>query len=149
MSKLHSLYFLAIGAIVFVLASIGSSGAAPDGEVKAAYAAWDAAFKKGDAKAISAFYAEDALFLPANHKVIKGRDAVEKFFAEMLGGGATNHKLDMIEAGGNGKLLYGSAKWTADGKDSAGKHQPWGGNASHVFEKGADGKLKIKLHTFN
>ena len=27
--------------------------------------------------------------------------------------------------------------------------QPWGGIATHVFERQGDGSLKIKLHTFN
>jgi ketosteroid isomerase-like protein len=149
MRKLYSLCFVLVAALTLSLAASLSSAASPDSEVKAAYAAWDAAFKKSDAKAVAAFYADDALFLPADHKVIKGPDGVEKFFAGLFGMGAANHKLELIEAGGEGKLLYGSAKWSADGKDASGKDQPWGGVATHVFQKQPDGKLKIKLHTFN
>ena len=149
MRKLYSLCFALIAALTLSLAALLPLAAAPDSEVKAAYAAWDAAFKKADAKAIAAFYADDALFLPADHKVIKGPDGVEKFFAGLFGMGATNHKLELIQAGGEGKLLYGSAKWSADGKDASGKDQPWGGVATHVFQKQPGGKLKIKLHTFN
>ena len=149
MRNLYSLCFAFVAALAFSLAASLPVVASPDSEVKAAYAAWDAAFKKADAKAIAAFYADDALLLPADHKVIKGPSGVEKFFAGIFGMGATNHKLELIEAGGEGKLLYGSAKWSADGKDSSGKDQPWGGVATHVFQKQSDGKLKIKLHTFN
>jgi ketosteroid isomerase-like protein len=41
-----------------------------DEQVKAAYAAWDDAFNKGDAKAVAAFYTDNATFLPATHDVV-------------------------------------------------------------------------------
>jgi uncharacterized protein (TIGR02246 family) len=148
MSKLYSLCFalaaLAIGALTFITPATAS-----ESDVKAAYSAWDAAFKKGDAKAIAAFYAGDALLLPADHSVVRGTDGVEKFFKGVLDTGATNHQLELIEARSEGKLLYAAAKWKADGKDKSGKPQPWAGVATHVFEKQSDGTLKIKLHTFN
>lgn len=123
--------------------------ASPEEEVTAAYAAWDAAFKSADAKAVAAFYAEDAIFLPASHEVIQGPAGVEKFFTGIFGMGVTAHKLDLIKAQGDGTLLYGTAKWSANGKDANGADQPWGGLATHIFERQADGNLKIKLHTFN
>lgn len=118
------------------------------GDVKAAYTAWDEAFKKGDAKAIAAFYADDALILPADHEVYRGPAGAEKFFSGVLSA-AKNHKLVLIEARGEGNTVYGAARWSADGKDKDGKPQPWKGVATHIFQKGGDGKLKIKLHTFN
>ena len=45
--------------------------------------------------------------------------------------------------------MFGAAKWSAKGKDAAGTDQPWGGVATHIFEKQADGTLKLRLHTFN
>ena len=48
-------------------------------DVTAAYGAWDAAFNRGDAKAVAAFYAADAKFLPADHSVHTGPADVEKF----------------------------------------------------------------------
>ncbi|RWO20364.1 nuclear transport factor 2 family protein [Mesorhizobium sp.] len=120
-----------------------------DDQVKAAYVAWDAAFNKADAKAVAAFYTDDAIFLPATHDVIKAPDGVEKFFGGLFGMGVTGHKLELIEAGGDGNLLFGTAKWSAKGKDANGADQPWAGLATHVFEKQADGSLKLRLHTFN
>ncbi|MFA1678178.1 DUF4440 domain-containing protein [Rhizobium mongolense] len=120
-----------------------------DDEVKAAYSAWDAAFNKADAKAVAAFYTDNAIFLPATHDVIKGPGGVEKFFGGIFGMGVTGHKLELIEAQGDGKLLVGTAKWSAKGKDAKGADQPWAGVATHVFEKQADGSLKLRVHTFN
>lgn len=120
-----------------------------DDEVKAAYSAWDAAFNKGDAKAVAAFYTDDAIFLPATHDVIKGRDGVEKFFSGLFGMGVTGHKLELIEVQDDGNVVIGTAKWSANGKDAKGADQPWAGVATVVFEKQADGSLKLKVHTFN
>jgi ketosteroid isomerase-like protein len=109
----------------------------------------DAAFNNADAKAIAAFYTDDAIFLPATHDVIKGPAGVEKFFGGIFGMGVTGHKLELIEAQGEGNLLIGTAKWSAKGKDAKGADQPWAGVATHVFEKQADGSLKLRVHTFN
>lgn len=118
-------------------------------QVKSAYSAWDAAFNKADAKAVAAFYTDNAIFLPATHDVIKGPVGVEKFFGGLFGMGVTGHKLELIEAQGDGNLLFGTAKWSAKGKDASGADQPWAGTATHVFEKQPDGSLKVRLHTFN
>lgn len=122
---------------------------ARDEEIGAAYAAWDAAFAKADAKALAAFYADDAIFLPATHDIIRGPAGVEKFFAGIFGMGVTGHKLELIEAHSEGKLVFGAAKWSANGKDANGADQPWAGIATHIFERQNDGSLKLKLHTFN
>jgi hypothetical protein len=65
---------------------------ASEGEIAPAYAAWDVAFAKGDAKAIAALYADDAIFLPATHDVIKGPSGVEKFFVGIFGMGVTGQQ---------------------------------------------------------
>ena len=149
MSKLLSF----CAAILLVLgsgfATVAAYAGSPEEDVAAAYAAWDAAFGKADSAAIAAFYAEDAVFLPPTHDVINGPAGVEKFFADLFKGGATAHKLELLKAQGDETLLYGAAKWSAMGKDANGADQPWGGIATHVFERQGDGSLKIKLHTFN
>jgi uncharacterized protein (TIGR02246 family) len=149
MSRLLSIcaaILLVVGSAFVTTASYAGS---PEEDVTAAYAAWDAAFSKADAGAIAAFYAEDAVFLPPSHNVIEGPAGVEAFFAELFKGGATAHKLELVKAQGDDTLLFGAAKWSAMGKDSNGADQPWGGIATHVFERQSDGSLKIKLHTFN
>ena len=149
MAYLH-LLFRATAIVVFLgLIPIQAVAASTEDDVKAAYAAWDAAFNKGDAKALAALYADDALFLPATHAVVKGPVDVEKFFAGLFGMGVTAHKFEIIEARGEGNLIYAAAKWTATGKDANGADEPWSGLGASVFERQADGSLKMKLHTFN
>jgi uncharacterized protein (TIGR02246 family) len=113
-------------------------------QVSAAYAAWDAAFNKGDPKAVAAFYAEDAVILPPTHDVLKGPSEAEKFFAGLFAAGVTGHKLEVLEANGDDDLIVAAARWSAKGKDG-----PLGGVATHEFARQADGSLKLRLHTFN
>lgn len=113
-----------LGVCLFAAAS---AGAGPAEDVRAAYAAWDNAFNAGDAQAVAAAYAQDALFLPATHDVIKGPEAIGTFFGGLFDMGVTGHKLDLIEAQGDGALLVGTARWSARGKDAAGADQPWAG----------------------
>jgi uncharacterized protein (TIGR02246 family) len=134
---------------MWLLTLAAANAAAPDEQVRAAYAAWDEAFNKGDAKAVAAFYTDDAIFLPATHEVIRGPAGVEKFFSGLFGMGVTGHKLELIEAHSEGNLVFGADKWSAKGKDANGKDQPWGGLATHIFKRQSDGGLKIELHTFN
>ncbi len=132
-----------------LIAPVAASAASLDDEVRAAYAAWDAAFNNGDAKVVAAFYTEDALLLPPSHDIIKGPAGVEKFFAGLLANGVTGHKLELIEAKGDAGLIVAAAKWSAAGKDANGAPDAFGGIATHVFARQADGSLKLKLHTFN
>jgi ketosteroid isomerase-like protein len=63
--------------------------------------------------------------------------------------GVTDHQLELIEAREEGDTVIGAANWSATGKDGEGNDQPWGGIATHVFERQDDGSLKLTLHTFN
>jgi uncharacterized protein (TIGR02246 family) len=141
---------VAVAAFLFAM-SLSHLGYADEFEdqIKSAYAAWDTAFNKQDAKELAGFYTEDAYFLPATHEVIEGRAGVQKFFAGLFSGGVKDHKLELIEADGDGKLVFGAAKWSASGKDDKGQPAKFSGNATHVFEKQPDGSLQLKLHSFN
>lgn len=140
---------LALAGVIALPLAAGAASA--EDEVVSAYQAWDAALNSGDAKAVAAFYTEDAVFLPATHDVVEGPSGVEKFFAPMLAGGFTGHKLELIEVMGeeDDEVIVAAAKWSGQGKDAAGAAANWSGVATHVFERQADGSLKLKLHTFN
>jgi len=118
-------------------------------QVENAYAAWDAAFNKKDSNAVAAFYTDDAYFLPPSHNVLQGPKEVAEFFSGLFDAGVTDHKLELIEAQGNGNIVFAAAKWSASGKSAQGQPATHSGVATHVFENKPDGKLKLKLHTFN
>lgn len=118
-------------------------------QVRSAYAAWDATFNKADPKAVAALYVDFAIFLPASHDVIRGPAEVERFFAGLFANGVSGHKLELIDAQGNGDLVVGAAKWSAKVKGTDGTTQDINGIATHIFQRQAGGTLKLKLHTFN
>ncbi|MBB4258662.1 MULTISPECIES: YybH family protein [unclassified Bradyrhizobium] len=140
-----------ISALVICLLGAPGISLAADakGDVQQAYAAWDAAFNKHDAKAIGASYVATAKLMPPTHQVASGPAEIESFFAGLFANGVTGHKLEMIDVGGDDKVVFGTAKWSATGKDKEGKPSPLGGLAMHVFERQADGSLKLRLQTFN
>ncbi len=139
----------ALALCLLMVAPVGSFAAEPKSDVTAAYAAWDAAFNKGDAKTLAAAYLPNAKLLPPTHEVASGPAAIEKFFAGLHANGVTDHKLEVIDAGGDNKVVYGTANWSAKGKDKDGKPATFSGIATHVFERQADDSLKLRLHTFN
>ncbi|WP_280151846.1 DUF4440 domain-containing protein [Piscinibacter sp. XHJ-5] len=140
--------FLALSTSLSLIAPSAVVGAEVKSDVAAAYAAWDSAFKQG-AKAIAAAYTTDAVLLPPSHEVATGPAAIEKFFAGVIGSGVSNHRLQVLEAGSSGQLVYAAARWSAEAKGSDGTVKSVGGLATHVFERGPGGQLKLKLHTFN
>jgi uncharacterized protein (TIGR02246 family) len=144
----------AIPAVLFLSGGLVSgvsvaSAQSVEEEVTSAYAAWDEAFNSGEAAAVAEAYAEDATFLPPTHEVIEGPEAIQTFFDGILGMGVTGHNLELIEAHEAGDSIIAAARWSATGKDEAGADQPWGGIATHVFERDDAGNLTLRLHTFN
>jgi uncharacterized protein (TIGR02246 family) len=45
---------------------------------------WAAAFNKGDAAAVAAFYTDDAYVLPAGAPMVKGHDAIQSFWQQAM-----------------------------------------------------------------
>lgn len=139
----------AFALCLLTVAPVESFAGDPKSDVSAAYAVFDAAFNKGNAKAVVALYVPNAKVLPPTHQVASDPAAIEKFFDGFFTSGVTDHKLEVIDAGGDDKVLYGTANWSAKGKDKDGKPANFSGLATHVFERQADGSLKLRLHTFN
>ena len=93
-------------------------------EISAAYAAWDSAFNKADAKAVAAAYLPNAKLLPPTHEVISGPAEIENFFAGLFSSGFTDHNLTIIDAGGDDNVVYSAANWSAKGKGADGAPKP-------------------------
>ena len=149
MKRSNALVAAATLFLLGMLLPLAAHAASPEEDVTAAYTAWDAAFNAGDAAAVAALYTDDAIFLPPTHDVVEGPAGVEKFMSGLFNMGITGHTLEIIKVSGDGNLVVAAAKWTAIGKDASGADHPSSGVATHVFERQADGSLKLKLHTFN
>ena len=133
-----------LSAAAGLLMPAAARAASPEDDVRTAYAAWDAAFNKGDPKALADFYTEDAIFLPPSHEIIQRPAGIEKFFATLFASGVTGHKLELAQANATDEIIVAAARWSAKAKGS-----PVGGFATHEFTKQPNGALRIRLHTFN
>jgi ketosteroid isomerase-like protein len=138
----------AIALFLFSAGPAGSFAADPKSDGTAAYAAWDTAFNKGDAKAVAAAYLPNAQLLPPTHEVASGPSAIEKFFAGLHENGVTGHKLELIDAGGNDKVVYGTANWSAKVRTRRASLRP-SAAPPRTYSRQADNSLKLRLHTFN
>ena len=145
MHKSSKLMFAAALVVTAVAAVAGPA----DDQVASAFTAWNAAFNKGDAKGVAAFYTSDAMVLPASHDIVNSPADIEKFFAGLINNKVTGHVLQPFKIIEVGDTLIVASKWSANGRDDKGNETTFGGVATHVFHKQAEGSYKLKLHPFN
>jgi len=131
------------GTLLFYAAALAD----PAADVKAVYAAWDAAFSARDSKRVTAFYTEDAVFVPqSRHMILIGSGAVENFVQGLFDIGITSHKLEFIEVvTSNAQMIVVLGTWSARLKDGTADD----GIVAQVFQKQPDGTLKIKFQIVN
>ena len=87
MNRSKKMSWLAVGIVALVGSMVGfahaASPASADGTaIRAQSANWEKAYNRGDAKAVAALYAEDALVLPPGASGVHGRTAILEFFTK-------------------------------------------------------------------
>ena len=118
---------LSLLAMTFTLALPLSDAQAAGGveEAKAGIAQsnakWEAAVKAGDAAAIAALYTSDALVLPPDQEMAKGRAGAEKVFGGMLKAGVKSVGLhtDTVERAGDYAIETGTVTVTVQPEGKA------------------------------
>lgn len=84
---------------------------------------WQAAYNAGDAAGVAALYAEDGILLPPNSPPVKGRKAIEVFWAGAIESGGTT-ELTVQKMYGMGENVTEVGAWVATAAD--GSHQDHG-----------------------
>jgi uncharacterized protein (TIGR02246 family) len=112
-------------------------------------AKWEAAVKAGDAAAIAALYTSDALVLPPDQELAKGRAGAEKVFGGMLKAGVKSVGLhtDNVERAGDYAIETGAVTVTVQ-PEGKGAHTS-NGKYVVVWKRQSDGSWQLHRDVWN
>jgi uncharacterized protein (TIGR02246 family) len=85
--------------------------------IEAANAEFGAAYGRGDARAIAAFYTEGGQLYPPNERVVAGRAAIEEFWKAAMDSGAKGVEVKTTEVDGLGDSAVETGTYTLYAKD--------------------------------
>ncbi|MGD9346327.1 MAG: SgcJ/EcaC family oxidoreductase [Candidatus Aminicenantes bacterium] len=118
-------------------------------EIEAANAKFGEAVRAGDAAMLASYYTEDATLLPPNSEMIKGRAAVEAYWAGGFQMGIKDVLLTTVDVMGMGDLVceIGTAKVSLqpeemDAMEDMAKYLV-------VWKKGDDGMWRLHVDIWN
>ena len=94
-----------LAATLAFTGSVGGQGKTDPALDKLA-ADWAAAFNAKDAAKIASFYADDAVVMPPNQPIVKGRANIEAHFKGEIQQGATNFQLKPVESAISGSQAF-------------------------------------------
>ena len=126
MIRFKNLSWIAAGAIVLALMGFAQAAPPPAGGDEAAIreqtTSWGKAYNAGDAKAVAALYAEDAILLPPGAPGAKGKAAILAFISKDIAGSKTADVVFNInpntDVGVSGDIGWESGTYTATIKDA-------------------------------
>ena len=94
-----------LAATLALTGSVGAQGKTDPALNKLA-AEWAAAFNAKDAAKIASFYTEDAVLMPPNQPMVKGRASIEAYWKGAIQQGATNLQLKPFESAISGSQAF-------------------------------------------
>jgi len=68
--------------------------------------------RQGDAVAVAALYTDDAILLPPNSEMIRGRQGIEKFWRAAIQMGVKDAVLTTMELSGSGDIIHEIGNYT-------------------------------------
>ena len=89
MIRSKNMFWRALGVVALVGSMAGVAQAAASADetaIRAQTTSWEKAYNGGDAKAVAALYAEDALLLPPGASAVSGRAAILTFITKDITG---------------------------------------------------------------
>jgi uncharacterized protein (TIGR02246 family) len=88
---------IALG-VVLAAGPVAAQSAGPRAAIEAANARFSADFAKGDAAAVASHYTVAAQVLPPNGDVVRGREAIARFWKSVMDAGVKEARLTTVEA---------------------------------------------------
>jgi uncharacterized protein (TIGR02246 family) len=118
-------------------------------EIRTLIEIWEKAAANKDARAIAAFYADNATLLPPGMPAIKGRQNIQNFWQGLLDAGASDARLKSVEIRGAEPFLYEIGEYSAVMPQPTGGTAPGTGKYLVVWERQSDGTLKMVADMFS
>ncbi len=87
-------------------ASKGDAVAEARAAIEAANAKFTKAFEAGDANGVASLYTPDAIVLPPDHEMVKGRRAIADFWKATQESGVKSAVLTTVDVGTSGNVAY-------------------------------------------
>jgi uncharacterized protein (TIGR02246 family) len=147
MRKMSTVIFVAAVVITILLAA--SPAVSQRGDVRAAIEAANKEFGeavgRGDAAAIAEFYTTNAMVLPPNSDVVKGKEAIKNLFQGLINSGIKGITLTTLEAEGFGDTANEVGKYIVKGE---GGKELDNGNYIVIWKR-ENGKWKLHRDIFN
>lgn len=132
-------------------AAIADTRAADEATLRKLDDEWSKAAAAKDVEKTASFYTDDALVMPPNSPVLKGKDAAREMWKSMFavpgfGGG---WKATTVEVAKSGDLGYTTGPYEITETDANGKPMTDKGKYLAVWKKQADGNWKCVADMFN
>lgn len=110
---------------------------------------FSAAYMKGDIDKLVSFYTDDAVIFPGNSDLIRGQQAIKKYWTLPPGRTITHHKITSVEIRPLGEFAYDYGYYEVSGTNNG---EAWGPNYGKyliVWKKDKDGVWKMHLDMWN
>ena len=145
-------------ALVVLVACLIVSCAPPQPDVAALRKQIDAMLEKGEKDMLSgtmdttlAQYTDDAVSMPNYGPMLKGKAAIKEYFGKMMSMGIKFTKVDFVtqDVKAGAAYVYEVGTYTMTMQIPKMGEMAEEGKYLTVYEVGADGKLRIKVETWN
>ena len=107
------------------------------------------AVRQGDAAALATLYTENATLMPPDSDMLKGKEAIEEFWNNVMQMGLKDATLTTVEVMGSGNLAYEIGKYTlkmqAEGQEPIGVY----GKYVVIWQAQDDGSWKLHVDIWN
>jgi len=131
--------------------TVADTRAADESTLRSLDAAWSEAAGAKDIDKTISFYSDDALVMPSNSPVLKGKAAAREMWKGMfsLPGFGGGWKATKVEVASSSDLGYVTGTYEINETDASGKPKTDKGKYLEVWKKQADGSWKCVADIFN
>ena len=147
--KEYAFLFTLILALMLLNCSTPQSEQIDMDQLQKIIAEFQEAVQKSDADKVASFYANDAIMLPANEEIVKGKQAIGEHWKNTAQSNLKIKVVETVELSGYGNIAYQINK-TAVTYQTEGQEAKWNPSKNvHIWKKQADGGWKLHVDIWN